>query len=652
MINFIKKKASVRNKLLVFILLPLLLVLGFLTLFTYNQVVTSVTGIVETEGFRQVRGNSRQISEWISGRESILAVLEDTLELEEGWDQQDNVWDIIDDLNSRVEVLGSFNNLLLLNENGEAWTTQDRDVYDMSSQGYFEKVRNKRELIISEISSSILDNSDIFTLVTPVRDNDGNIVAYLAGELLLEPVQEMVNEYQIGNTGYGYLIDKNGLAIAHPSEALELNFLDTGNERITPELANIAEDMIAEKNGVGNYSLDGIERFNYYYPVEGTDWSLALTVPVSEMTEAARQISINSIIAYLILFIIIGIIVFFVAASMGKNINSVQEALRRISNGDFREKLIVKTNDELGKMGNRFNETIDALNKSLAAIQNSSLTVGNASSEIAEGNQDLSQRTQEQASSLEEVSATIQEMTAAIEEVAASSETASELSENTIKVVNKGSEVVRDTMESMSRITASSKEIANIITTINDIAFQTNLLALNAAVEAARAGEHGKGFAVVAAEVRNLAGRTADSAEEIDDLISNIIGQIEDGNEKVDRTGQSLQEIVDNTKESNDAIKEIALAMQEQSTSADQIQSAVEELDQVTQENAALVEEISSSSDSLNDEARVMLKNVDKFKLNNDREMDFDFEKEEKNVGNDKINKQKMDINEEDFEVF
>jgi len=336
-------------------------------------------------------------------------------------------------------------------------------------------------------------------------------------------------------------------------------------------------------------------------------------------------------------------------SSLQETIQDIEEVLSRVAEGDCTRKVTIEAKNELGRMANSLNETIDSLNKALGQVRDSSITVDTAIDEISSGNQDLSQRTQEQASSLEEVSATIEQINASIQEVAASSEEASSFAKSNREVVNKGSEVVGETMKSMSKVTARSKEISDIINVVNDIAFQTNLLALNAAVEAARAGEHGKGFAVVAAEVRNLSARTAQSAKEIENLISTIIEEIEEGNELVEKTGYSLEEIVRNSNQTAQAIEEIATAMEEQSSAANQIQGAVEELNQVTQDNASMVEEIASSSEVLSGEAKNMSNLVGKFKLNNgSQEYSLNHREREEFNSLDEV----MKIKEDDFDKF
>jgi methyl-accepting chemotaxis protein len=168
----------------------------------------------------------------------------------------------------------------------------------------------------------------------------------------------------------------------------------------------------------------------------------------------------------------------------------------------------------------------------------------------------------------------------------------------------------------MQGINDSSRRIADIINVIDGIAFQTNILALNAAVEAARAGEQGRGFAVVAGEVRNLAGRSADAAKEIKQLITESVGRVEQGTSLVDEAGRTMDEVVASIKRVTDIMGEISAASVEQSAGVGQVGEAVTNMDQVTQQNAALVEEMSAAASSLNTQAQDLVQVVSVFKLN------------------------------------
>jgi methyl-accepting chemotaxis protein len=167
----------------------------------------------------------------------------------------------------------------------------------------------------------------------------------------------------------------------------------------------------------------------------------------------------------------------------------------------------------------------------------------------------------------------------------------------------------------MDGIETSSKQIANIIGVIDEIAFQTNLLALNAGVEAARAGDAGRGFAVVATEVRALAQRSADAAKEIKTLISASTQQVDTGVKLVSETGQALGRIVAQVSQLNGLVVELAASAKEQSTGLGEVNAAVNQMDQVTQQNAAMVEQSTAASHSLSGEAQELARLIGQFNI-------------------------------------
>ena len=267
--------------------------------------------------------------------------------------------------------------------------------------------------------------------------------------------------------------------------------------------------------------------------------------------------------------------------------------------------------DELKKDANT---TIANLENVITDIQRGAASVKDAAKEISQGNLDLSRRTEQQAASLEETASSMEEMTATIIQNTESSKNASVLASNTRQVAEDGGQVVDQAISAMGAISDSSSKIADIISVIDEIAFQTNLLALNASVEAARAGEQGRGFAVVAGEVRNLAGRSATAAKEIKDLIEDSVKKVDEGKSLVNRSGESLTNIVGAVKEVSDLVAEIATASEEQSQGISEVNRAVTKMDEMTQQNAALVEEVASTSDALGTQAADLESKIGFFK--------------------------------------
>ncbi len=242
-------------------------------------------------------------------------------------------------------------------------------------------------------------------------------------------------------------------------------------------------------------------------------------------------------------------------------------------------------------------------------------SLASASREIAQGNQDLSSRTEQQASNLQQTAASLEHMTGTVRQNADAAKQASQLAGAATEVAARGGDAVGKVVATMQDISAQSHKIAEIIGVIDGIAFQTNILALNAAVEAARAGEQGRGFAVVASEVRSLAQRSAQAAREIKTLISDSVGNVENGARLVDDARRTMAEIVMQVKRVTDLIAEITSATIEQSSGIGQVNQAVGQLDQMTQQNAALVEQSAAAADSLREQSGRMAEAVSIFKV-------------------------------------
>jgi len=252
-------------------------------------------------------------------------------------------------------------------------------------------------------------------------------------------------------------------------------------------------------------------------------------------------------------------------------------------------------------MKGNVNGTLDNLRGTLGELRESMDEMRTTADEISAGNNSLSARTEQQASSLEETASSMEELTSTVSNNADNAQQANQLAANARNKAEEGGAVVGQAVQAMDAINTSSAKIAEIIGVIDEIAFQTNLLALNASVEAARAGEQGRGFAVVATEVRNLAGRSATAAKEIKELIKDSGEKVQLGAELVDKSGGTLEEIVDAVKKVSDIIAEIAAASSQQSAGIDQVNRAVTSMDEMTQQNAALAEQTSAASASMSD---------------------------------------------------
>ena len=339
--------------------------------------------------------------------------------------------------------------------------------------------------------------------------------------------------------------------------------------------------------------------------------------------QAAREIAAAGRMAWWVLvsvlaaFALAGMLAFTLARWVARPLRQAAALLNDIADGagDLTRRLTVGGRDEIGQLAQGFNTFMDKLHEIIAQVRATASHVAGAAHQLSASTEHLSTGAQQQASSLEETAASLEEITGTVRQNADNAHQANQLARASWETADKGGQVVTSAVEAMGEINRSSKKIAEIITTIDEIAFQTNLLALNAAVEAARAGEQGRGFAVVAAEVRNLAQRSAQAAKEIKSLIQDSVQKVEGGSELVNRSGQSLTEIVGSVKRVTDFIAEIAAASQEQAQGIDQVNRAVTQMDQVVQANASHTEELNATAQALAVHSAELQSLVGRFKL-------------------------------------
>ncbi|RXE47638.1 methyl-accepting chemotaxis protein [Chromohalobacter israelensis] len=334
--------------------------------------------------------------------------------------------------------------------------------------------------------------------------------------------------------------------------------------------------------------------------------------------EAQRQADMAGMIAVGAVIAALGLLVsWLLGGSLSRPLRQLAGRMRDIASGggDLTQRLPVRGRNEIAELATQFNAFADTMNDVLLDVRDSSDSVRVASSEIASASQDLAGRTDTTASSLQETSASMEELTGTVSNTADSARQASGLATSASQSATRGGQVVGDVVKTMDEIEAASHQVAEIVTTMDGIAFQTNLLALNASVEAARAGEQGRGFAVVASEVRQLATRSAEASREIKSLIDNAADKTQAGAELARSAGTAMEEIVEGVARVSEVLGEIDAATSEQRDGIGQVNVAVTELDNMTQQNAAMVEQSATAAAELKAQSHRLAETVGAFTL-------------------------------------
>ncbi|MBN2343038.1 MAG: hypothetical protein JXX29_01970 [Deltaproteobacteria bacterium] len=296
-------------------------------------------------------------------------------------------------------------------------------------------------------------------------------------------------------------------------------------------------------------------------------------------------------------------------------INEASNVLDELANYNLTARVKGEYRGDHAKIKNALNSTGEVLHDAIAQVRLAVNQVNSAAQQISVSSQQVAEGASEQASSLQETTSSMEEMSGMTKQNADNTRQAQGLAEGTRDTANKGTVEMKRMVGAMGKIKTAAERIAEIIKDINDIAFQTNLLALNAAVEAARAGDAGRGFAVVAEEVRNLAGRAKDAAQNTESLIKESVQLAETGESISADVNENLLGMVESVGKVTDIISEITVASHEQARGIEQVNKAMIEMDKVTQRAAANSEESSSASEELAGQAQELLSLVAKFRI-------------------------------------
>ena len=603
----------------------LALILAVLFLFSILLIITSrVIKSQTTESYYEmaheiVNGRADEINKWIEVYKNDLKVYSDADVVQSGDAQQ-----VIDWLHNHQNLRNpDYDYMFFCDAEGTSY----RDTGLVGGKGalterdyYKAMMKEGKDIFVGNVVLSKTSGQYVMPIARAARDANGKTFGFFIGMLGINALKEEVEQFQIGETGYFFLTDKNGQIVAHRNADYVLQQIE-----VMPEVANLVYSGTG-KDSFAEFDLDGSNVVSFVAPVADTGYSIGYIVSLSQIHTATTKTQKVVLILGIIVAIILSVFFFLALSRVLGRLKKINKLIRDLSSGDadLTVRLDVHNADEIGELVIGVNMFLEKFHDIMTNIKQSEVELNEAgtvlASEIENTTSTMSQMTgninlvngqvghqstnvensttaiteisknieyldsmiQGQASTVVEASAAVEEMIGNINSV----------DKSVIKMVEEFTVLELDTKngieknssvnELIQKISEQSVSMADANTTIQSIAEQTNLLAMNAAIEAAHAGEAGKGFSVVADEIRKLAETSAEQSNKIGEELSKIQNGIEQVVNASSESEKSFQSVSTRINLTSELITQIRGAMEEQQAGSQQILEALQAMNEST----------------------------------------------------------------------
>ncbi|MDF9407162.1 methyl-accepting chemotaxis protein [Pelotomaculum isophthalicicum JI] len=615
---------SIKFKFMATIIVILVVALGTLSYFSYKKAQQVLISNFELDLTSLAKPCATEVSLWLDEHRTEINTLANSPIIATG-----NRDAILSYLTTEQKRFNDYESLLMVDGKGDYYST-DGSTGSISDRDYFKQVMGTGQAVVSDPIVSRVTGHLVVAVAAPLK-RDNQVTGLLLGT---QPIDEIISELstiKVGKTGYAYMIQGDGLCIAHPDKnmVMKLNLLKDSS--LDSNLTSAAQKMVKGESGVTRYVFEGVDKFIAYAPVAGSKWSLVLTSPVAELSAALRSLAVISIILTLVVLFIAGAVAVVLSNQIVKPILVLKDEFNMLAEkgGDLTQEIKVRSNDETGDLAK-------AVNQFLANLRAIMLDVKSASIQVAGTSQQLTSSAQQTAAGAGETAVTMGQIAATVDRVSSNTQTVAQASETAAKFAGEGDRGIAKLIGQMQSIAGSaeqvavtinelskkSQEINQIVGLITNIADQTNLLALNAAIEAARAGEQGLGFAVVAEEVRKLAEESANATKEIGNLVNAIQAESQRAVESMAKGGRDveagtivIQEVGDGFKNIISSVQSLTEEIQSVAAATEEVSAGVQNVAAATQEQTAAMEEVSASAESLSKLSEELDAIVGKFKI-------------------------------------